>query len=198
MPLREVCAGVSALLILVAGPPYALDTLKGITKPERMTWFILSLLGVVAFVSQMGLGASWSLLFTGLDTAGSCLMLLLSLKYGGGGYSKSEIIALTIAVAGITAALLFKQPLLSLAGVILADASGTALTVRKAFRDPGSETMVTWLAVGTAAVFGMLAVGSWSASLLLYPAYLVVANYSVSIAQLLGRSQAQVQTSKML
>jgi len=198
MPIREVCASVSALLILVAGPPYALDTLKGITKPERMTWFIFSLLGVVAFISQMGLGASWSLLFTGLDTAGSCLMLLLSLKYGVGGYSKSDIIALTIAVVGITAALLFKQPLLSLAGVILADASGTALTVRKAFRDPGSETMVTWLAVGTAAVFGMLAVGSWSASLLLYPAYLVVANYSVSIAQLLGRSQAQVQTSKML
>ncbi|HSX06904.1 MAG TPA: hypothetical protein VLG92_04230 [Candidatus Saccharimonadia bacterium] len=198
MPIKEICAALSAVLILVAGPPYALDTLKGVTKPERMTWFIFSLLGIVAFISQMGLGASWSLLFSGLDTAGSCLMLLLSLKYGVGGYARRDIAALMIAIVGITAAFMFKQPLLSLAGVILADASGTALTVRKAFLDPGSETTITWLAVGTAAVFGMLAVGSWSVSLLLYPAYLVIANYAVPLAQLVGRSKHPAQVSEML
>ncbi len=196
--MKEAFAVISAVLILVAGPPYALDTLKGITKPERMTWFIFSLLGLVAFVSQAGLGASWSLLFSGLDTAGSCLMLLLSLKYGVGGYARRDIVALTIALAGIAAAYLFKQPLISLSGVVLADASGTALTVRKAFLDPSSETTITWLCVGTAAVFGMLAVGSWSRTLLLYPAYLVVANYAVPIAQLLGRPKQRVQTSKAL
>lgn len=187
--MKEAFAVVSAVLILVAGPPYALDTLKGITKPERMTWFIFSLLGVVAFISQAGLGASWSLLFSGLDTAGSCLMLLLSLKYGVGGYARRDIAALSIALIGVAAALLFKQPVVSLAGVILADASGTALTVRKAYLDPGSETTLTWLCVGTSAVFGGLAVGSWSLALLLYPVYLVVANYAVPVAQFLGRSR---------
>jgi len=196
--MKETFAVISAVLILVAGPPYALDTLKGITKPERMTWFIFSLLGVVAFISQTGLGASWSLLFSGLDTAGSCLMLLLSLKYGVGGYAKRDIVALSVALVGVFAALLFKQPLMSLAGVILADASGTALTIRKAYVDPGSETTITWLCVGTSAVFGSLAVGTWSLALLLYPLYLVLANYAVPLAQLLGRPKQQTQTSKAL
>jgi hypothetical protein len=198
--MKEAFAVISAVLIVVAGPPYALDTLKGVTKPERMTWFIFSLLGVVAFISQAGLGASWSLLFSGLDTAGSCLMLLLSLKYGVGGYARRDIVALVIALGGVTAALLFKQPLLSLAGVVLADASGTALTVRKAYVQPGSETTITWLCVGTSAFFGSLAVGSWSAALLLYPAYLVVANYAVPVAQFLGRSRhsALAKTAKAL
>jgi len=187
--MKETYAVISAVLILVAGPPYALDTLKGITKPERMTWFIFSLLGVVAFISQAGLGASWSLLFSGLDTAGSCLMLLLSLKYGVGGYAKRDLVALVIALLGVVVALFFKQPVVSLMGVILADASGTALTVRKAYFDPGSETTLTWVCVGTSAVFGSLAVGSWSLALLLYPAYLVIANYAVPLAQFLGRSR---------
>lgn len=196
--MKEVFAVISAVLILVAGPPYALDTLRGITKPQRMTWFIFSLLGVVAFISQMSLGASWSLLFSGLDTAGSCLMLLLSLKYGVGGYARRDIAALVVALVGVLMALLFKQPLVSLAGVILADASGTALTIRKAYLDPDSETTITWLCVGSSAVFGGLAVGSWSLALLLYPAYLVVANYAVPLAQLLGRSRRHPQTAKVL
>ncbi len=92
----------------------------------------------------------------------------------------------------------FKQPLISLAGVILADISGTGLTVRKAFLDPGSETTISWVLCGTAAIFGILAVGSLSVAILLYPCYLLVANYAIPVAQVLGRSRHQVGATKPL
>lgn len=42
---------------------------------------------------------------------------------------------------------------------------------------------------GTASIFGMLAVGSFNLILLLYPFYLVLANYSVATAIILGRGK---------
>jgi hypothetical protein len=67
--MREAFAIVSAILICIGQPPYIIDTINGKTKPERMTWFIFSLSGIVVFVSQIDLGATWSLVFTGFETA---------------------------------------------------------------------------------------------------------------------------------
>src|SRR6185312_4934943 len=114
------------------------------------------------------------------------IIFCLSIKYGVGGHSKLDMSALGVATIGVIVALLARQPLLSLLGVILADISGTFLSIRKAFIEPGSETSITWLLIGTAAIFGCLSVGKFSLALLLYPLYLVVANYAIYAAQLMG------------
>ena len=171
--MREAFALISAAIILVAAPPYIIDTIKGKTKPERMTWFIFGMLGVIAFVSQIGLGASWSLVFSGLDTAASILVFGLALKYGAGGYTKNDIFALCVATVGAVTAIIVKEPVVSLFGVLLADLSGSILTLMKTYKEPESETTITWLMVGTASVFGVLAVGKMSFELLLYPIYLM-------------------------
>lgn len=184
--MKEAVAAISAILILCAGPPYIVNTIRGNTQPERMTWFVFSALGVIAFASQLLLGASWSLVFSGLDTAASIVIFVLSLWYGVGGYTKLDTTALIVAAVGVAIALLVKQPLISLSGVILADGSGTILTIRKAFIHPESETTISWLLTGTAALFGLLAVGKLTINLLLYPFYLMLANYLVPVAQFAG------------
>lgn len=184
--MQEMFAVISAVLILLAAPPYIIDTLKGNTKPERVTWFIFSVLGLIAFVSQLLLGASWTLVFSGLDTLASVLVFGLSLKYGVGGHTKLDITALIIATIGVLIAILAKEPIISLLGVILADVSGMALTIKKAYLDPKSETIITWLLAGTASVFGILSAGEMTVGILLYPVYLMVANYSIPLAQFIG------------
>jgi len=187
LDMKETAAILSALLILAASPPYIIDTLKHKTKPERITWFIFSVLGVTAFVSQLSLGASWSLLFSGLDTLVSILVFVLSLKFGVGGHTKLDIGALVIAGIGIIVALVAKQPIISLLGVVLADMSGVSLTLRKVYVKPGSETTISWLLVGTASLLGAIAVGKLSLTLLLYPMYLMIANYAVPATQWISR-----------
>jgi hypothetical protein len=185
--VQEASAVISAILILIAAPPYIIDTVKGRTKPERVTWFIFSVLGLIAFISQLSLGASWSLLFSGLDTAASILVFALSLKYGVGGHTRLDIAALIVAAIGVVIAIAAKQPIISLLGVILADFSGVVLTIKKTYENPDSETAITWLLVGTASLFGVLAVGRPTFSLLLYPFYLMVVNYAIPVTQLIGR-----------
>lgn len=180
---------LSGILLGVAGPPYVMDTIRGVTKPERTTWFIFSLLGATAFVSQLSLGAHWSLVFSGLDMLGSLAVFGLSIKYGTNGFTKLDIFALTIAVLGIILSIAAKQPLIAILGVIIADTAGTSLTLRKVYLEPSSETAISWFCIGTSAVCSVIAVGKWDLSLMVLPVYLAVANYGVNIAQLVGKAK---------
>lgn len=188
--MKEIFAISSVVLVCVGQPPYIIDMIKGKTKPERMTWFIFSVLGIIAFVSQTDLGASWSLLFSGVETAVSLLTFGLSLKFGVGGHTKLDIFALTIAMVGVLVALVAHQPLISLLGVILADLMGTMLTVRKVYQRPGTETVISWLLAGIDSALGAMAVGRVDFKLILYPAYLSIASFAVLAAQHLGHRHA--------
>jgi hypothetical protein len=176
-------------MLIAGGPPYLLDIIKSKTKHQRATRFIWSMLGSIAFISQIKLHGHWSLIFLGLDFLGSFIVFLLSLKYGVGGWKWPDKLALAIAAVGVIISLLYKQPLLAISGVVLADLSGAILTIIKTFKDPESETTITWLFVGTASLLGALSVGRLELSLLLYPVYLAVGNYSVVIAQVAGRAR---------
>jgi NADH:ubiquinone oxidoreductase subunit 2 (subunit N) len=188
--MQEIFAIISAILILIASPPYIFDIIKRKTKPERITWLIFSVLGVIAFVSQTLLGASWSLLFSGIDTLASILIFCLSLEYGMGGYTRLDITALIIAATGVTIAIFVNQPIISLLGVILADVSGVALTIKKTYEDPKSETTITWLLIGTASLFGIFSIKSFVVGVLLYPTYLTIANYAIPFTQFIRRKHS--------
>lgn len=184
--MAEWFALASGIILLAGAPPYLYDILKGKTKPERATWFIWSVLGIIAFISQASLHGGWSLVFIGIDAFGSILVFLLALKFGVGGWTRIDKIGLVIALIGVVISLAARQPTLAIIGVVLADLAGVALTVRKTFYKPRSETAITWFFIGTASLLGALSVGKWQLDLLLYPLYLAVANYSVLAAKYAG------------
>ena len=97
---------ISALLITIEFIPYIRDILRNKTKPQRTTWLIFSVLGVIAFFSQMAKVATDSLWFSGVITVGVTLIYLFSLKYGVGGFAKKDIISLTVADSTIVAAMI--------------------------------------------------------------------------------------------
>ncbi|HET9850590.1 MAG TPA: hypothetical protein VFP35_03140 [Candidatus Saccharimonadales bacterium] len=188
--MLAVFAALSVIFTVLAAPPYIIDVLRRRTKPQRATWFILSVLGLIGFISQAKIGINWSLVFLGLDTAGSILVFLLSIPYGVGGWYLLDKYALAVAAIGVAISIAEDQPVIAIAGIILADLAGTALTIKKVFTHPSSETTVSWLSVGVAAVFGVLAVGKLETQLLIWPIYLVIANFAVPLAQYAGRSRS--------
>ncbi|MFA5003861.1 MAG: hypothetical protein WC498_01120 [Candidatus Saccharimonadales bacterium] len=186
-------AVASGLIVLVGAPFYLIDILKGTTKPVRMTWLIWSILGIVAFVSQLKLGAHWSLLFVGLEATGNLIIYGLSFKYGIGGWRWNDKVALAVATAGVGLAFAAHSPLIALWGVILADLAGGALTIYKAYQMPSSETVFTWLMLGLSSLLACFAVGKISYQLLLYPVYFTLICWAVPVAQGLGYIHAKAQ-----
>jgi hypothetical protein len=187
--MLQVLGLLSGVLSGVSYLPYLRDIFRHTTKPERASWLIWSVLGSIAFFSQLAEGATWSLWLTGIDTLGVLLIFLLSIRFGVGGLTRRDIIALTAAGIGLILWYFTRHASIALLITMLIDAAGAYLTVVKAYEDPGSETLSTWVIVAIAGILGMLAVGQFNLILLSYPFYIFLANFAVAIAMLLGKSK---------
>lgn len=97
--------------------------------------------------------------------------------------------ALVGAALGITLWYIFDQPILAIVLTVFIDVCAVVPTLRKSFIDPESETLSTWIIVGTGAILGTIAVGKLDITLLIYPLYLAIANLAVAGAIVLGKTR---------
>jgi hypothetical protein len=186
---------VSGVLILIEFIPYIRDIFRHKTKPQRTTWLIFSVLGSIAFFSQLAEGATKSLWLPGAITFTVTCIFLLSLKYGVGGFARKDYIVLTFAALGLLGWYLTDKAVIALYIVIAIDIAATMLTIEKAYRQPESETLISWALSSTAGVFAMLAVGKLDVVLLSYPLMIAMVDGAVVGAILLGRRRKKLQNS---
>lgn len=189
MSILPIAGSIAGLITLVAYAPYIRDIFKGTTKPVRSTWFIWSVLSGIALTSQLASGARWSVVMTVAQMIGVTTVFILSLKRGYGGLGKKEAVSLAVAASGLILWAVTNNPLLALICVVVVDTAGSWLTVFKTYEDPGSETLSTWILDCISSVFAIIAIGSLNYTLILYPAYLLIANGAVVLAIYLGRRQ---------
>jgi len=182
---------ISAILSILMIAPYIRDIFLLKTKPERASWLIWTVLGFIAFFSQLAKGATDSLWLTGGQTLAVFIILMLSIKYGVGGLTKRDTRALVAAGIGLIIWYITQEAAWALLIVIAIDSVGTLLTAIKSYEDPESETFSTWIISGTSGIFGALAVGAFHPILLAYPIYIIIANYMIVVMILLGRRRTK-------
>lgn len=177
---------IGGLFAFVGYIPYSIEILQHKAKPQRSAFFIWLVLGLIAVFSQLAKGATSSLWLPSLETVGSLVIFLLSIKYGVGGFNKKDYIALLVSALGLTAWYFTKEAAVALYLVIIVDACGLYLVLHKAYNHPETETHTPWLLAAIGGMFTLLAVGSWNIILLSYPIFIIVANVAVNIAILIG------------
>ena len=173
--------------------PYVRDTLRGATRPHRGTWLIWGVLAVVVCLSQYADGASWSLVMAGVQAVLTSLIFALSIRWGEGGLSPREIVMIAIAGAGVVGWVIADEPLVATVCVVAADMIGAAMMVPKTYRDPESETLVTFAFASLGGALAAGAVGAVDVSLLLYPVYYCVINGALALLIWQRRSVLRVQ-----
>ena len=177
-----VVLGLAAGLIGVLDTiPYVRDTLRGSTRPHRGTWLIWGVLAVVVSLSQYADGASWSLVMAGVQAVLTSLVFVLSVRRGEGGVSRADITMIAIAGAGVTGWIAADEPLVATACVVAADLIGAGLMVPKTYRDPHSETLITFAFASLGGALAAGAVGVIDVSLLLYPVDYCVINGAIAL-----------------
>ena len=177
-----VILGLAAGLIGVLDTiPYVRDTLRGSTRPHRGTWLIWGVLAVVVSLSQYADGASWSLVMAGVQAVLTSLVFVLSVRRGEGGVSRADITMIAIAGAGVTGWIVVDEPIVATACVVAADLIGAGLMVPKTYRDPDSETLITFAFASLGGALAAGAVGAIDVSLLLYPVYYCVINGAIAL-----------------
>jgi hypothetical protein len=185
--MLEIFGYTGGVLMIISIIPYIRSILKGNTKPHRMTYFIWTILILIAFFSQMAKGGTWSLLLTAGDGVAVLAIFIISIKFGVGGLEKRDIISLFGVMISLFLWYLTKEPAIALFLIIFIDLIGLNLTIIKTWKNPETENLVAWAMCATGGFFGILAVGDYNFILLSYPVYICLANLSITFVIIFRR-----------
>lgn len=190
LSMESVFGILSAVLNLVAYVPYVRDILRKKTKPQRITWFIFSVLAGISFASQLALGARASLWLIGAQAISVLVVFILSIPRGVGGLKRLDVISLAGAGIGLACWVVFHQAAFALYGGIIVGTIGLLPTIHKAVKQPETETTATWV-LGTVAGFaGVLAAGFTARfDVLIFPIFVMLNNGVVAVPLLILRSE---------
>lgn len=167
---------ISTVLALISPIVYSVAILRGEAKPHRTTRFVLLLITSLTTLSLFAQGNRVAIYLAGVSTLQSIIVFILSIKYGMGGWSKSDIICLVFALIGIILWRITKNPVVALYFAIGADFIGMIPAIIKTYHFPETEIWLFFALDVLAAIFSLLALEKWTLEEFSYPIYIMLIN----------------------
>jgi hypothetical protein len=164
-----------ALLNLIGSGTYALATLKGRTKPNRVTWFLWALAPLIAFSASVKDGVGLPSLMTFMVGFGPLLIFLSSFvnRKAYWRISRLDIICGTISVIAIILWLITGSGFIAILFSIIADLIAGIPTLIKAYNAPETENYSVFLFGSISAAITLLAIDKWEFSYYAFPVYIL-------------------------
>lgn len=184
--ITQIAGYLSGIAILLSFAPYIRDIFLKKTKPERMSWLIWAVLGLISFFSQLAKGARYSLIMTGAQALGDLFIFILAVKHGIGGFLKRDIFALIGAAIGLILWYITKEAAIALFIVIFIDATGAVLTIIKSYEHPETETISSWALTSIGGFLACIAIGKFNLILLAFPFYICAISLAIIVSIKLG------------
>jgi len=170
---RFVILGV--LLVFYGALHYIIDTLKGKTKPNRVTWFFWALAPGIAFIAELDKGVGYQSLFTFIAGFNPFLILIASFvnknaywKLHRADYFYGFIALMAIVLWRITG-----DANLAILFAILADGAAAIPTVIKSYYKPETENYKIFFYCLIGAVITLLTLKVWTFAHYAFPVYLL-------------------------
>jgi hypothetical protein len=179
MTLKIILSIISAIIVTIAYFPYFRDIVLLKTKPHSYTWFIWIITQCTAIAGMWVGGGNWGLLSTIFGTIMVAIVFLLSLKYGTKNITKEDTIILIAALIAVLVWWQLDQPVLSIIMVTLIDVIGYLPTFRKSYKEPWSETLVTWFMFVVSNIFAILSLSQYNLLTATYIFAITAANISL-------------------
>jgi len=170
---------LSILTALFSPLVYTKAILRGEAKPHRTTRFVLLLITSLTTASLFAQHDQVAIWLAGVSTLQSILIFILSIKRGMGGWAKTDLLCLFIALFGILLWKTTSNPTLALYSAIFADFTGMVPALVKTFYYPKTEVWSFYLLDVFAAGFNLLALKGWSPQEFSYPIYIMLINLAM-------------------
>ncbi|GAB4163102.1 MAG: hypothetical protein Fur003_5870 [Candidatus Dojkabacteria bacterium] len=162
------------------------SVLKGEFKPQRMTRFLYALIGLIFFASLVVQNRGGVLLALA-QAIGGVVLFILSIKFGVGGKSKSDLIVLTGALISLLMWKLTSNATLALILSIITDLIAFWPTVRKIWQSPETEEWKFYCSDILAGALSILSLKSFAFPGIIYPLYIFLINLFATSLILLRR-----------
>ncbi len=164
--------------------------LRGAARPNRATWWILTLVGGLVAASYFASGARHTMWIPVSYVIGPLLVALLSLRFGEGGWTRFDRYCVVSAMVGVLVWVASDSPFIALLSFLCIDFIGLLPTFRKSYLDPESEDIWAWVLAAIAGAVNLLAIERWEASIAVYPVYIAIGNSMIAALLLLPRKSS--------
>lgn len=167
--------GLAVALSLLGSLRFAGLTLRGRAYPNRVTFALWAAAPLIAFAAQVDDGVGGPAVLTLASGVGPLLVLAASFvsRHGAVRVTGFDVVCGAISVLALAVWLGLSSPGAAVVVAVVADAAGAVPTVRKAWRDPASETASFYVLVGLGAVVTLLTVRSAAPAEWVFAAYVL-------------------------
>ncbi|MDZ8054527.1 MAG: hypothetical protein RMX68_002735 [Aulosira sp. ZfuVER01] len=178
---QAVIGVVAGFLSLLGFLPYLVSIYQRKTRPNRTTWWIWAIVGLILCSSYYSSGAVNTIWVPVCSAIGHLAIAIVALKYGEGGWNRFDRGCLIIAGISLLLWWQFSSPIIALLINIGIDFLGALPTIRKSYYQPHTEDPLTWTIFLSAHTLNLLALKNWSFALSAYPLYLFFSTATIVI-----------------
>ena len=178
---QAIIGAIAGIIGLLGFVPYFVEIFQGKTRPNRASWWIWGILGVILGWSYYSAGAIHSIWVPICYAICQLLTALLSLKFGEGGWNRLDKICLLGALFSLFLWWLFDSPTIAMISCLVIDSLGALPTLRKSCVYPEGESLLSWSIFFSANTLNLFAIGEWNLALSAYPLYLFFLSGSLVI-----------------
>lgn len=175
---------IGAIVGLAGTFSYIKDTLRGNTKPNKVTWLLWSVAPLIATFAALSDGVRWSVLPVFMAGFGP-LLVFISSFVNKNAYWKLEKFDYICGLFSVLALVLWgitKEPVIAIIFAIASDGFAAVPTLLKAWKYPETETANAYVAGLFNALTSFPAIKVWNFSSYAFPVYLIIANILLVIA----------------
>lgn len=169
---QSIIGVVAGFLSLLGFLPYLVSIYQGKTRPNRATWWIWAIVGIILCSSYYSSGAVHTIWVPVCSAFGHLIIAVLALKYGEGGWNRFDRGCLLGAAMSLLLWWRLNSPIIALLINIGIDFLGALPTIKKSYYEPHKEDSLTWLIFLSAHTLNLFALKDWSFALSAYPLYL--------------------------
>ena len=174
---------VGAVVQLIGIWSYVRDTVRGDTKPNRMTWLMWSIAPLIASAAALASGVSWAVLPVFMSGLGPLLVFLASFV-NKNSYWQLERFDYVCGLFSLLALVLWwitKIPDIAIIFAVASDGLAATPTLIKAWRYPETENAGPFTTGLFSSLTSFAAIKVWTFAAYAFPVYLVAINTSIAL-----------------
>lgn len=194
MDIRHLLATVGVLISIGAAVPYIRDIAARKTKPHLITWLIWTILAAAGCIIQLIGGGAWGAAVLGATAALNVVILILTAMYVGKDHiTRFDTFIFGFALVSFILWLISSNPTIAAVLVTFTMAMGYIPTYKKSFTDPRHESVSLFFWSGIKQVVGIAALSAYNVLTLVFPIFLIFANFGLVTLLFIRRNKLQVR-----
>lgn len=172
---------LGAAVSLLGCLSYVRETLRGKTRPNRVSWLMWSVAPLIATAAGLASGVTWAVVPVFMSGFGPLLIFISSFSNRSSYWKLETFDYLCGAFSALALILWFvtRDPNVAIVFAILSDAVAAVPTLKKAWSHPGTETYGPYVGGLFSVCTGFLAMESLTFATLAFPLYLLCANLAL-------------------